>query len=220
MEELIGLGQVWTLEDGSYCVTHKKTLVEFVSADPARGGTRLRDFHDQHGFSAALVKSYDHDLVRSFNQLGWTAVVGGLLFRKRRARYTAAFDGAKIRAATSADLRAIWQINDTFFDSREELDGLLGSASLWTVTIDGGVAGCGLTNRINAESDAVDVGMMVAPSFRRRGLGTHIVSELCAKVESQGLRPVCGCAADNIASRATLEKAGFLSEHQLLRFTP
>jgi len=65
----------------------------------------------------------------------------------------------------------------------------------------------------------VDIGMMVAPSFRRRGLGTHIVSEIANRIEKAGLRPICGCGAANTASKSTLEKAGFVSENQLMSFT-
>jgi RimJ/RimL family protein N-acetyltransferase len=30
------------------------------------------------------------------------------------------------------------------------------------------------------------------------------------------MRPVCGCAVENIGSRRTLERAGFLTRHRLL----
>lgn len=220
LEELVGLGQVWTFGDGAYGVTHEKTLVEFVSADLSDMGKLLRVFQAQHGFSKALVKSYDYDLVRSCEQLGWTAVVQGFLFRKRKPQRRVAFDCVEIRASTSTDVHAIWQINDTFFDSENEVADLAGSNKLWTVTADGEIAGCGVSNRVIKDGDAVDIGMMVAPNFRRKGLGTYIVNEIATKVERDGLRPICGCGASNVASRATLEKAGFLSEHQLLAFTP
>lgn len=219
LEELVGLGQVWTLEDGTYGVTHVKTLVEFVSAEPTHTGKLLRDFQGQHGFSTALVKSYDHGLVRACEQLGWTVVVGGLLFRKRKLSRPAAFDCAVIRATISADVHTIWQINGAFFESEDEVADLAGANKLWTAIVDGEIAGCGVSNRVIKDSDAVDIGMMVAPNFRRKGLGTYIVSEIADRVEIDGLRPICGCGASNVASRATLEKAGFVSEHQLLSFT-
>lgn len=220
LEELVRLGQFWMHEDGAYCVTHEKTLVEFVSADPAHTRKLLLDFHHQDGVSTALVKSYDHDFVRSCEQLCWTASVGGHLFRKRKPHRQRAFDCAEIRASTSDDVHAIWQINDAFFDSEDDVADLAGSNKLWTVTVKGEIAGCGVSNRVLKDDDAVDIGMLVAPSFRRKGLGTYIVSEIAAKVERDGLRPICGCGASNVASRATLEKAGFVSEHQLLNVTP
>lgn len=220
LEELVGLGQVWTHEDGSYGVTNEKILVEFFSADPTNAEKLLHDFWGQHCFSTALVKSYDYDFVRSCENLGWTSSVGGFLFRKRKPRGQAAFDGAEIRSTTPTDVHVIWQINDNFFDNEDEVANLAVSNKLWTVTVDGEIAGCGVSNRVIKKSDAVDVGMMVASKFRRRGLGTYIVSEIADRIEREGLRPICGCGASNLASKATLEKAGFVSDHQLLSFTP
>lgn len=220
LEELVGLGTVWAHEAGTYGVINEQTLVEFVSAEPTQMGKRLHDFQYQNGFSKALVKSYDHDLVRSFIHLGWAAVVGGILFRKRVSCRQAVFDSAQMRAAISTDVRAIWQINDAFFDSEDEVANLVSSNKLWTVTVGGEIVGCGITNRVAKNCNAVDVGMMVAKNFRRKGLGTYIVNEISNKLEAEGLRPICGCGASNVASRATLVKAGFVSEHELLSFTP
>ncbi len=220
LEKLVALGQIWTHEDGTYAVTHEQTLVEFFGANPARTKEQLRDFQSQHGFSVALVKSYDRDLVRSCAQLGWTPNVGGYLFRKRNPQPQISFQGAAIRATTSADVHAIWQINDAFFCSEDEVASLATSNKLWTVTVEGEIAGCGVSIRVIAGGDAVDIGMMVAPHHRRRGLGTYVVNAIAHQVERDGSRPICGCGAANVASKATLEKAGFVSEHQLVSFTP
>ncbi|SDX91687.1 Protein N-acetyltransferase, RimJ/RimL family [Ruegeria halocynthiae] len=219
LEELVGLGQFWTHDDGSYAVTHGKTLVEFFSPNPKNSTSLLLHLHDQDGYSTALVKSYDLDLVRSCKELGWIASVGGFLFRKRETRTRTAFHNVEMSAATPVDVDPLWEVNDDFFARQAEITSLAETGKLWTVRVDGEITGCGVSNRFIEDSDAVDVGMMVAPSLRRRGLGTHIVSEIANRVESAGLRPICGCGASNTASKATLEKAGFVSEHQLLSFT-
>ncbi len=219
LEELIGSGQFWMREDGSYGVTYGKTLVEYYCVDPEEAVSLLRDFLFQHGFSTVLVKSFDVDLVRSCEQLGWVRSVAGMLFRKRTPHLQTSFPGADIRATTPNDVRAIWEINESFFESITEIEKLAASGKLWTVRVNGEIAGCGLTNRVIENGDAVDVGMMVGEAYRRRGLGTFIVSEISQRIESMGLRPICGCAAHNIASKATLEKAGFISEHHLLSFS-
>lgn len=220
LEALVEVGEVWTHDDGSYGVTHENTLVEFFSADPGLSQKRLYAFWEQRGFSTALVKSFDDGLVRSCEGLGWTATVGGFLFRTRKKHHHAAFERAEMHAATPADIHMLWQINDGFFDSKDEVTDLVGSNKLWTVRVDREIAGCGVSNRVIADGDAVDVGMMVAPSLRRRGLGTYIISEIADRVEQEGLRPICGCGAGNVASRATLENAGFVCDHQLLSFSP
>lgn len=151
--------------------------------------------------------------------VGWTTSVGGFLFRRRETRTHKTFQNAEISAATPIDIHSILAINDDSFENEGEIAGLIETDKLWTVRVDGEIAGCGVVNQFIEGHDAVDVGMMVAPDYRRKGLGTYIVSEIANKIEREGLRPICGCGASNAASKATLEKAGFVSDHQLLSFT-
>ena len=218
LEEMVGSGEFWTNDDGPYGVINGTSLVEFFSLEPENSTRLLRSLHEQHGFSTALVKSFDHAFVQSCQKLGWQGSVGGFLYRKRESGTHITFDNAEISAAIPTDVEPLWEINEDFFESQGEIATLASKEKLWTVRVDGEIAGCGVSNRFTEDSDAVDIGMMVAPNFRRRGLGTYIVSEIADKAEQCGLRPICGCGASNTASKATLEKAGFVSEHQLISF--
>ena len=55
-----------------------------------------------------------------------------------------------------------------------------------------------------------DIYMAVAQSHRRRGLGSFIVQELKRTAYELGKIPACRCNVDNIPSRKTLQKAGFV----------
>ncbi|MEM9434646.1 MAG: GNAT family N-acetyltransferase [Pseudomonadota bacterium] len=218
MEEQVGSGEFWTHESGSYGIIYGKTLVEFFSTDSNGSGILLRELYRQNGFHAALVKSFDRDFMHSCAKLGWASSVAGFLFRERIARDQTAFPGAEMRAAIAADATALWAINDDFFESKGEIVSLARTSKLWTVQLDGKTAGCGVSNRFIEDCEAVDVGMLVGKDFRRRGLGTYIVNQIANNIEKYGLRPICGCGASNLASKATLERAGFVSKHQLLSF--
>lgn len=61
-----------------------------------------------------------------------------------------------------------------------------------------------------------DVYMSVAESERRKGYGSYIVQELKRVCYKAGKRPAARCNADNIASRKTLQKAGFTPCARLL----
>ena len=218
LEEMVGLGEFWTNDDGSYGVINGTSLVEFFSPEPKNSTRLLRSLHGQSGFSTALVKSFDRAFVQSCQKLGWHGSVGGFLFRKRESHTQITFNNADISAAIRNDVEPLWEINEDFFESQTEIAALASKDKLQTVRVDGEIVGCGVSNRFIEDSDAVDIGMMVAPNFRRKGLGTYIVSEIANKAEQFGLRPICGCGASNTASKATLEKAGFVSEHQLISF--
>ena len=55
-----------------------------------------------------------------------------------------------------------------------------------------------------------DIYMEVAEPFRRRGLGSFLVQELKRKCYCHGHIPAARCNVRNIASRRTLQKAGFV----------
>jgi RimJ/RimL family protein N-acetyltransferase len=55
-----------------------------------------------------------------------------------------------------------------------------------------------------------DLYMVVAESHRRRGLGSFIVQELKRTAYELGKIPACRCNVDNLPSRKTLQKAGFV----------
>lgn len=55
-----------------------------------------------------------------------------------------------------------------------------------------------------------DIYMKVAEPFRRRGFGSYLVQELKRICYEQGNVPAARCNTTNIASRKTLQKAGFV----------
>jgi GNAT superfamily N-acetyltransferase len=55
-----------------------------------------------------------------------------------------------------------------------------------------------------------DIYMEVAEPFRRRGFGSYLVQELKRVCHEQGNIPSARCNPKNIASRKTLQKAGFV----------
>ncbi|MGX9357451.1 GNAT family N-acetyltransferase [Roseobacteraceae bacterium S113] len=221
LEEMVAGGEAWVWEDGSYAVVRGATLVEFAPAGPVtpgQGAALLHAFVAERGLTVGLVKSFDLVAMRAFEALGWRAHVGGLLFRRRVARACPEIEGAQVRPAQAGDGARLWAINEDFFDSPQEIDGLIRSGALWALAMAGELVGCGVAQRVPGPGSAVDIGMMVAPARRRHGLGTFVICHLADEMAGQGLRPVCGCGAGNVASRATLERAGFVTEHHLVRF--
>jgi GNAT superfamily N-acetyltransferase len=61
-----------------------------------------------------------------------------------------------------------------------------------------------------------DVYMDVAEPFRRRGLGAYLVQELKRVAYELGAVPCARCSPDNVASRRTLQKAGFVPYAHIL----
>jgi GNAT superfamily N-acetyltransferase len=62
-----------------------------------------------------------------------------------------------------------------------------------------------------------DIWMEVAEPLRRRGLGTYLVQELKRICREDGSVPCARCNTGNVASRRTLQKAGFVPCAHMLR---
>jgi len=86
-----------------------------------------------------------------------------------------------------------------------ELDETAG----WAVTLNGEIAGAGgVLYHYNRPYG--DIYMKIAEPFRRRGLGAYLVQELKTACRAGGSVPAARCNIGNLASRRTLQKAGFV----------
>lgn len=105
-------------------------------------------------------------------------------------------DGASVRRSVPEDVPQL---------QRHELDDAAG----WVLCLDGEVAGAGgVLYHYNRPYG--DVYMRIAKPFRRRGLGAFLVQELKAACRKGGSIPAARCNVANVASRRTLQKAGFV----------
>jgi GNAT superfamily N-acetyltransferase len=85
----------------------------------------------------------------------------------------------------------------------------------WVIDADGEIAATGgILFHYNLPYG--DIYMEVAEPFRQRGFGSYLVQELKRECYKMGRVPAARCDASNFASRATLQKAGFLPCARLL----
>ena len=124
-----------------------------------------------------------------------------------------------MRSAARADVTAIADLDAEFFANHDEIRRYLDLGGLWVLeTRANRVVGCGVAEPVLPGGKAIDIGMVVAPDFRRRGYGAFIIAQLKFDLLSKGLRPICGCAIDNVGSQRAILNAGFAPDHRLLRF--
>ena len=62
-----------------------------------------------------------------------------------------------------------------------------------------------------------DLGIVVAQAYRGRGLGSFMLTQLKRHCYTAGWKPICSCVVDNYASKRAIEKAGFISEHRMVK---
>lgn len=85
----------------------------------------------------------------------------------------------------------------------------------WVLDMDGSVvANGGYLSHYNPPF--VDLYMEVLPAERRKGYGSLLIQEIKRIAIEEGKRPSARCNPDNVGSRRTLERAGFLPCGRLL----
>lgn len=105
-------------------------------------------------------------------------------------------NGATLRRVTSGE------------ETRTHIEQRQGGPE-WKLELDGKIAGQGgILFHYNRPYG--DIHMEVAEPFRRRGLGSWFVQELKRAAFDFGAVPCARCNPTNIASRRTLQRAGFV----------
>ena len=216
LEDRVQHGDVWEIPGTAYAVFDEDTLVELYVTDGEDPNAHLSDLKRLRPFDAALCKSFDHLFVAAARGLGAELNEVAYLFRQHESVDLTTPNGFGLTPATSQDVDAALTIGGDFFASRAEVETLLCSGGLWIARHTSDIIGCGTTIDLNGPHSATDIGMVVSADHRTQGFGAAIVAALATAVKKQGRTPICGCAKSNFASKATLEKAGFITEHALL----
>lgn len=217
LEELVRDGEVWEVPGKAYAVFHAATLVEFHVEDAATASQHLTHLRTCRPFETALCKSFDPTLLNAAKSLGCRVQDAAFLFRKRVPVEWPRPEGFQIVKAQAHDVDPALRLGGDFFAGLDDVERLFATGDLWIARQNSQMVGCGVTYPLGTQVDAVDIGMVIGKDWRNRGFGVALVGALADLVERRGQRPICGCAKDNLASRATLEKAGFVSEHRLFR---
>ncbi|HYF96102.1 MAG TPA: GNAT family N-acetyltransferase [Symbiobacteriaceae bacterium] len=92
-------------------------------------------------------------------------------------------------------------------EEREPMRETIGSFRYNTLQLDGKVIGVGMLTE--EEEGVLDIGMVIHRDYRRQGMAAYLLSNLASDMEEKGYRVMAGLSSENLASRKSLEKAGF-----------
>jgi GNAT superfamily N-acetyltransferase len=176
----------------------KPTVVEFYVLPDRRG--RVFDLFASllAASGAAFVEAQTNDTLLTVMLHAFCRNVASesIVFHDKLTTAHAAPEAAVFRPATPEDAAAI---------AAAHLDEGAG----WLVEVGGTVAATGgILFHYNRPYG--DIYMAVAEPFRRRGLGSYLVQELKRVCYRDGNVPAARCNTTNVASRRTLQKAGFV----------
>jgi GNAT superfamily N-acetyltransferase len=191
----VAVGGPWALEPAVYefyiAPPHRTRAVDLFAALLQTSGARAIEVQSNDPLAAAMLHAFARDVVSE-----------KLLFRDGNTT-ALSLPGATFRHPTPAEAP------DAGADERQ-----------WrgVVEVDGHVAATGGV-LFHYNPPYGDIYMEVAEGFRRRGIGAFLVQELKRLCHERGRLPAARCDPGNIASRRTLEKAGFVPCGHMLRGT-
>jgi GNAT superfamily N-acetyltransferase len=106
------------------------------------------------------------------------------------------------RSGRPGDLSTLVDIGPGLFGAPAEAAQDLAGGRITIYEMDGAPVGCGILSPVREGADAFDLGVGILPQWRRKGFGEQIVRHLKRVfLRELDVRPVCGCAVENIASR-------------------
>src|SRR5258706_6533562 len=176
----------------------KPTIYEFHVTPPARGRAfeLFESLLSASGAVAIETQSNDPQLTVMLHLFAGSARSESILFHDRLTTHHPAPLGVVFRQAAPEDAGRV---------AEQKLDAdakwLLEQGDMVAAT--GGIL-------FHYNRPYGDIYMTVAEDFRRRGLGSYLVQELERDCYENGDVPAARCNPTNVASRATLQKAGFV----------
>jgi GNAT superfamily N-acetyltransferase len=180
----------------------KPTIYEFHVTPPARGRAfeLFESLLTASGAVAIETQSNDPQLTVMLHLFASNVESESILFHDRLTTHHPAPPGVVFRPVTRGDAKRA---------AEQNLGWDPNSDAQWLLEQDGIVAATGgILFHYNRPYG--DIYMAVGEPFRRRGLGGYLVQELKRVCYENGDVPAARCNPTNVASRATLQKAGFV----------
>jgi GNAT superfamily N-acetyltransferase len=204
---------------GYFFVNSEKVLVEFYleKKEMILSQYIFKFLIEKEYFSSAEAKSFDYLLIALCLDFKKNSSCIGYLFRDFNDVdcSLSIYDNLHFEVAKQEDMEKITEISEDFF---HELENNICRQEVFTLYSNDSLLGSGICQKIFGSSRYYDIGMVVSKEHRNNGVGTYIISKLKEHCISNDLVPICGCWYYNYASKKTLEKAGFITNHRIVTF--
>lgn len=120
-----------------------------------------------------------------------------------------------VKAEDIDEVKSFLKTEAGFDDTFGYTENLCNRNEMYLVEGGEGIMATGECRLSDTQPKYADVGMIVRGSYRKRGLGTRILTELNEIACSKGRIPICSTTIENIASQKAIERAGFYHTHTI-----
>lgn len=166
-------------------------------------------------------KSFDYTLLNTCMLNSFSYSVIGLLYRHFDKPLVEKDFGLKREKASLSAIELFLNQDDSIkelFETEQQLTEFIQKEHVFTFSKNDEFIGCGMVTRTHPDWNFCDLGVWVIPSKRGKAMGAQIMWSLREFSVKNNLKPCCGCAIENLASRKTIEKTGFISKYSMINF--
>ena len=210
---------------GYLCVDSNKTLWEFYLVKNAMIHSQkiFKFLIDMNYINSAECITYDHIFMSLCLDFKKKSSCSAYVFRDNiDVNYPMIkYDNISMRLAKQDDYSSLLEINkiaEGWNDFFSDLDEQIRMKEVFVFHSGNELLGAGTCKKTWPCRNYYDIGMVVASEYRQKGIGTYIILKLKEFCYSNNQIPVCGCWYPNYPSKKTLEKAGFIANHRVIRF--
>lgn len=208
-------------EVGYFIINKGGVLLEFylVTEILYKKEEIFKQIIEDYSVKKIYCKSFDNILLTCAHTVCTFSQVKGTLFRDYTKGICVEYENQfKVRLARHSDIQFLLAYDSDLYKSPEELRYTVANNMLYMFEKDNYLIGCGYLIKILSDKNFHDIGVWTNPDVRNQGYGAMIISYLKRHCFSHNYTPVCGCEVNNVASRKTLEKNGFISKYCLIEF--
>jgi GNAT superfamily N-acetyltransferase len=227
---VIARATFWEIEEqgqraGYFCVDAENYLLRFhvLGEYQARAQEIFRWVISSRGIQCAMASTIEPLYFSLCLDVQSSMAIQSYLFRDhRRVALPADCSGGTFRKAEESELDDMVRFYRANTEGPGEwieafLQRRLGRGELFVLHDGQTVVATGECIASEKQVPYADLGMVVAQSYRGRGVGSAMLVRLKAYCYEMGWKPICSCAADNGASKRAIEKAGFVSEQRMVK---
>ncbi|WP_299132837.1 GNAT family N-acetyltransferase [uncultured Vibrio sp.] len=154
--------------------------------------------------------------------------VNAMMYRQNQesdaSRHSGRIEDIKMTLATEEQLDKLVEFASSAIGAPKEwltgyYSNLIARQELWGYWESESVLATGECRKFDEhQTQFADLGMIVAPAERGKGLATRVLNFLTQHANSQGLEAMCSTESSNIGAQKAIARAGLSSKNRILQF--
>lgn len=226
-EVLTGYAQHWEINTGDEligyaCVDDEERLLQFylVPFWIQDGAEILQQFLKHANVQKGLIGTNNPIALSIAMQMQKSVVVDTCLFTDHLSVEIPQIEGV-FRPFEKENIERLIGFYHQSMDGPEDwlrgyLGDLLEKGEVFVLERENEILGACEVRKSASQTEVADIGMVVSPAHRRKGLGTFLLGKAKEVALSWDRKPICSCEKDNIGSLKSIQNNGFRSIHQML----